>query len=256
MNLRRCWRAGALAWALTKCMVRLGWIRRQGPLTPVARSLWLQSASRGVLSSLGIRWSAQGAVPSHGLVVSNHLSYLDILIYSAAMPCVFVSKIEVSRWPYFGVAARAGGTIFIDRSSRASAGAVAAEMLQRLKLAVPVLLFPEGTSTDGSDVLRFHPSLFEPAVQTGAPVTAAAVRYVIEGDVPESELCWFGEDPFLPHLWKTLGTPGFSARVVFGAPATYDSRREAARLSHSEVREMRGLVAASGERPIALHTVP
>jgi 1-acyl-sn-glycerol-3-phosphate acyltransferase len=245
--LRRCRRAAALAWALTVCMIRLAAARVSGPLTPVRRALWLQSAGRGVLASLGIKWSAQGTAPSHGLVVSNHLSYLDILIYSAAMPCAFVSKVEVNKWPYFGVAARAGGTIFIDRSSRASVAAVAAEMQERLRAPAPVLLFPEGTSTNGEHVLAFHPSLFEPAVRAGAPVTAAAVRYVIEGGVPERELCWFGEAPFLPHLWKALGTPGFTAQVVFGQPATYADRREAARATHAQVSEMRIIVLSGAD---------
>jgi 1-acyl-sn-glycerol-3-phosphate acyltransferase len=220
-------------------MIKLAAARVRGPLTPVRRALWLQSAGRGVLASLGIKWSAEGTAPSHGLVVSNHLSYLDILIYSAAMPCAFVSKIEINKWPYFGLAARAGGTIFIDRSSRASVAAVAAEMQQRLTLPVPVLLFPEGTSTNGEHVLVFHPSLFEPAVKVGAPVTAAAVRYVIDGGVPERDLCWFGDAPFLPHLWKALGTQGFSASIVFGQPTTYPDRREAARATHAWVSEMR-----------------
>jgi 1-acyl-sn-glycerol-3-phosphate acyltransferase len=226
-------------------MIRLAWVRMRGPLTPLQRALWLQSACRGVLSSLGIHWSAQGTPPSQGLVVSNHLSYLDILIYSATMPCAFVSKVEVNQWPYFGLAARAGGTLFIDRASRASAAAVAAEMAERLKLPIPVLLFPEGTSTDGSQVLRFHPTLFDPAVKTAAPVTPAAVRYVIERGVPERELCWFGNAPFLSHLWKALGTPGFSAKVTFGNASTYASRREAARAAHAQVCEMRCVIPAS-----------
>ena len=190
------------------------------------------------------------------MVVSNHLSYLDILIYSAVMPCAFVSKIEVNKWPYFGVAARAGGTLFIDRKSRASAAAVAAEMRQRLKLPVPVLLFPEGTSTDGAQVWAFHPTLFDPTVKVGAPVTPAAVRYVIERGVAERELCWFGNAGFLPHLWKALGTPGFSAKVTFGEPATYSDRREAARTTHARVAEMRANIPASGADAIPPQLVP
>ena len=89
------------------------------------------------------------------LVVANHLSYLDIVILSAAMPCFFVAKAEIDKWPYFGKAARVGGTMFIDRSSLASAERVAAMIGERLKLPVPVLFFPEGTSTDGT-MLRFH----------------------------------------------------------------------------------------------------
>jgi 1-acyl-sn-glycerol-3-phosphate acyltransferase len=180
-----------------------------------------------------------GPVPSRGLVVANHLSYLDIAIVSAAMPCFFVSKTEVGRWPYFGRAARTGGTIFIDRSSRASTTEVAQQISERLRLQIPVLLFPEGTSSDGSQVLRFHSSLFEPAVAAAAPVTAAAVRYVLEDGSAERELCWFDDALFLPHLWKALGTAGLSAEVRFGEPRVYPDRRTAAEATHDEIAAMR-----------------
>jgi 1-acyl-sn-glycerol-3-phosphate acyltransferase len=247
VSLRRCWRAVALACALTMCMIRLGLWRLHGSLTPRQRALWLQSACRGVLSSLGIRYRVHGTPPTQGLVVSNHLSYLDILIYSAVLPCAFVSKIEIRKWPYFGVAARAGGTLFIDRSSRASAVAVGREMATRFALPIPILLFPEGTSTDGSQVLRFHPSLFQSAVAGAVPVTPAMVRYVIRGGVPESSLCWFGDAPFVSHLWKALGTPGFAAEVTFGAPRIYLDRRTAALVSHEDVARMRTLGQGTGD---------
>ncbi len=250
MTLRRCRRAVALAWALTLCMVRLGFARLRGPFIPLRRALWLQSASRGVLSSLGIDYSVKGTPPAQGLVVSNHLSYLDILIYSAVMPCSFVSKVEVNKWPYFGLAARAGGTLFIDRSSRASAAKIAAEMAKRLLLPIPVLLFPEGTSTDGSQLLPFHTALFQPAVAGGFAVTAAAVRYVIHGAVPESELCWFGDAPFVSHLWKALGTPGFSAAITFGGPRIYPDRRTAASAAHSDIADMRAITTNPVEEAV------
>ena len=84
------------------------------------------------MGCLGIQLTVEGAVPTHGLVVSNHLSYLDIVILSAAMPCFFVAKAEIGGWPFFGEAARSGGTIFVDRSSRASANSVAEQMAERL----------------------------------------------------------------------------------------------------------------------------
>lgn len=208
-------------------------------MTPERRALWLKSACRGVLHSLGIHFTVKGTPARSGLVVSNHLSYLDILIYSAAMPCIFVSKVEVNKWPYFGTAARAGGTIFIDRRSRASAAAVAFEIGERLTHAIPVLVFPEGTSTDGSSVHRFHAGLFEPAIEAQTLVTAAAVRYVIGGQIPERELCWYADAPFLPHLWKALGTPGFRAEVTFAESRVYADRRTAAQSTHREVAGMR-----------------
>jgi 1-acyl-sn-glycerol-3-phosphate acyltransferase len=112
-------------------------------------------------------------------------------------------------------------------------------MAERLKLPIPVLLFPEGTSTDGSQVLPFHPRLIDPATSTGVQITAAAVRYVIEGGVEERELCWFGDVEFVPHLLKALETPGFSATVQFGEPQVYPDRRTAADATHAEITAMR-----------------
>lgn len=194
---------------------------------------------------MGIQFRVAGSVPARGLVVSNHLSHIDILIYGAIVPCFFVSKAEVAAWPYFGWAARTGGALFLDRRRRASANMVAQAMSERLRLAVPVMLFPEGTSTDGGEVLRFHPRLFEPAIVAQAPVTAAAIRYVNKGGA-ERELCWFGDMPFVPHLWRVLGSRGFSAEVRFGEPRKYSSRRDAVQSTHEEVVAMRaGLLARS-----------
>ena len=185
-------------------------MRLRGPMTLERRALWLQASARSILISLGIESQVEGQPPACGLVVANHLSYLDILIISAAMPCFFVAKMEIDSWPYFGKAARTGGTIFLDRSSRASAKSVAEQISERLQLPVPVLLFPEGTSTDGAQVLRFHSRLIDPATTAGAPITAAAVRYVVEdGDVEERELCWYGDESFTTHLWKVLGVSRF-----------------------------------------------
>lgn len=239
MRLRRFRRAVALGIALAGCFLRFWWARLRGPVSLERRALWLQSASQGVLASLGIHYSVDGRLPESGLVVSNHLSYLDILIFSAIVPCFFVSKVEVKRWPYFGKAARAGGTIFLDRSSHASASAAAGQIAERLAHRIPVLLFPEGTSTDGSGVLRFHARLIQPATQAGAPITAAAIRYVLEGNVAERELCWYGDAPFLSHLWKVLETPGFTARVHFGEPHVYANPRLAAEETHALVVGMR-----------------
>ena len=239
MSFRQARRAVALGLALAAIVLRYWIIRVRGPLGLERRAVWLQSACRLVLRSLGIHYHVEGVAPSHGLVVANHLSYLDILIFSSAMPCFFVAKSEVENWPYFGKAARTGGTLFIDRSSLASADEVATQIAERLALAVPILFFPEGTSTDGSTVLRFHSWLYDPAIRIGAPVTAAAVRYVLAGDSQESDLCWFGDASFLPHLWKALGTAGFSAEVKFGEPHIYPDRRTAARATRAEVTAMR-----------------
>ena len=221
------------------CVVRYWLDRLRGPMTLERRALWLQGAARAILKGLDIKSQVEGQPPACGLVISNHLSYRDIIIISATMPCFFVAKMEIDGWPFFGKAARSGGTIFLDRSSLASAMTVAEQMTERLKLPVPVLLFPEGTSTDGAQVLRFHSRLIDPATSTGAPITAAAIRYVIEGGVEERELCWYGDEDFIRHLWKVLGVTGFSAQLRFGEPQIYPHRRVAADQTHAEITAWR-----------------
>ena len=239
MNLRAIRRAVALGSALALGILRF-WLRRvRGPLTDEERVLWVQQTCKAIMAGAGIRYQVDGLPPTHGLVVANHLSYLDVLILSAAMPCFFVAKMEIGGWPIFGKAARVGGTIFIDRSSLASALTVAEQIGERLKRPIPVLLFPEGTSTDGAQVLRFHSRLIDPATSAKAPITAAAIRYVVEDGTPERELCWYGDALFITHLFKALSTPGFTAKVRFGQPRVYPDRRTAADATHAEITAMR-----------------
>ncbi len=241
MSLRRIRRAVALVVTLGLIILRFWLLRLRGPLTLERRAVWVQKSARMVLTSLGVQYKVEGCPPTRGLVVSNHLSYIDILVLSAAMPCFFVAKVEVGGWPFFGKASRIGGTIFVDRSSLASAMSVADQMTERLKLPipVPVLLFPEGTSTDGSQILRFHSRLIDPATSIGAPITTACVSYVIENGTPEIELCWYGDETFTDHLWKVLGVAGFHAKVQFGEPRVYPDRRTAADQTHDEIEAMR-----------------
>ena len=180
-----------------------------------------------------MRLICRGDRPAQGLICSNHLSYLDIVVYAAVSPCVFVSKREVGRWPVLGFFARCGGTIFVNRQSRASAEDVARQMAEVMGTGVPVLLFPEGTSTDGSSVLRFHPTLLEPAVELGSATTAAAIAYRASG-VDERKLCWYGDDPFLPHLLRTLTLADLAAEVEFYPERAVAADRKVAAL---ELRE-------------------
>jgi 1-acyl-sn-glycerol-3-phosphate acyltransferase len=252
MSLRHFRRALALAIALALCVLRYWLMRLHGPFSLEKRAVWLQSAARGVLRSLGIQVSVEGPLPSRGLAVSNHLSYLDIVIFAAVMPCFFIAKREVRRWPFFGNAARAGGTIFLDRASLASANAAAEAIAGRLALPIPVLLFPEGTSSDGSSVLRFHSMLFLPAVQQAAPVTAAAIRYVPQDGMAERELCWYGDAAFAGHLWKVLGAAACSVQLNFGAPRIYAESRTAAEQTRAEIAAMRRECTAARRQSHAL----
>ncbi len=180
-------------------------------------------------AGLGFQLRVAGEPPVCGLIASNHLSYLDILFYGATVPCVFVSKIEVRAWPLLGLLAALGGTVFLDRKSMASAAAAARRIEELLKAGVLVLVFPEGTSSDGGSVLRFHASLFEPAVRVDAPVTAAAIGYAAGAGAVERDLCYYGDISFAPHLLETLQLPEIVAKLRFGSPGkVYGDRKQAA----------------------------
>jgi 1-acyl-sn-glycerol-3-phosphate acyltransferase len=173
-----------------------------------------------------------------GLTVSNHLTYLDILVYGAVRPFLFVAKSEVRRWPLLGTLASLGGTIFVDRSRGLQVAQASRQMEQGLRDGLAVLLFPEGTSSDGRSVLPFRPPLFEPAIRAGASVTAAAIRYHAE-DAVESEVSYWGEMVFFPHLFHTLCVRGLAAGIRFGAPSQFGDRKIAAREAWRQVQGLR-----------------
>jgi len=244
------WRAASrgiiLVLSLLFCYLRFAWMRlgaalRGKPASSMQRAEWMHFCGRIVLSAMGIRYRVEGEIPTGAtLIVANHLSYLDIAICSAAVPSAFVAKHEISEWPGFGRLARIGGTIFVNRMSRISAWDVADRMALRLAEQVPVLLFPEGTSTDGSEVTRFHPTLFAPAVEGGLQVTPAAIFYEPhEPATHERDLCWFGDELFFPHLLQVLGLSGFTAVVRFGTSETFPDRKTAAYRSHDAVVALR-----------------
>lgn len=197
------------------------------------RAAWLHRSCGLVLRRIGVVVDRRGALPAQGLVVSNHLSYLDILVYAASIPCVFVAKREVRSWPVFGFFARCGGTLFIDRQSRASTEEIARQVEAVLRSGVAVLLFPEGTSTDGSVVLRFHPSLLEPAIRAGVEITPAAIGYRVKNG-EERDVCYYGDIHFAPHLLQSLGRARISAEVEFYPEREVWADRKAAALGLRE----------------------
>lgn len=203
------------------------------------RAEWLHHACKECLRALDIKVSAQGKLPPDGLVVSNHLSYLDILCYSSIAPCVFVSKSEVRHWPVFGRLATNGGTIYIDRESKADAHRVAQELESALRSGVRVVLFPEGTSSDGKQVLRFHAPLFEAGVRAGSRITPAALRYEMENGDPGREVCYWGDMTFGPHFLKLLSKGGVTAEILIGAPQKgLNDRKSTAMKFRDEVVEL------------------
>ena len=227
---------------LTFCLLflRFGWLRLcRRPVTLAERALWMSASCALVLRRLGISVSTEGREPAPGLIVSNHLGYLDILVHAAAGPRIFVSKSDVRAWPIVGLLASCGGTIFIQRGNRASATATAIEMEYALRQGITVVLFPEGTSTDGSTLLPFHSFLFEPAIEAESAVTASAISYEAD-EASEGDLCYYGDVRFVPHLLETMGRKSVRAKLRFDAkPRIYASRKLAANESWERVARLR-----------------
>lgn len=212
-------------------------VARQGGVPDrLARARWLQSVCRRSLRVFQVDMRVTGPIPSRGLLVCNHLSYLDILVLGATTPCVFVSKCEVKRWPVFGWFASLAGTLFLHRDKRSDVARMIREMRRLMDGGALVVLFPEGTTSDGREVLPFKSSLLEPATIHPDPLSAGFIEYGLnDGDVAE-EVCYWKDMTLLPHLFNLFGKQGLEARLRFTElrPASAN-RKQLARQLHCEV---------------------
>ena len=215
----------------------------------LSRARWLQRSCRRALRILRVNYSVGGRVPTGSIIVANHLGYVDVLVLAALTPVVFVAKREVRSWPIFGWFARMAGTRFIDRERRADVVRIANELAGPLKEGVNVVLFLEGTSTDGQGVLPFKPSLLEPAVRHGWPVTPAAMTFrVPDGHSARDEVCWWGDMTLAPHLLNLVGLPWVDARVACGEPmVAHGDRKQVAAELHTRVGQLLAALRDPGE---------
>lgn len=201
--------------------------RRPGPVNDVRwRARWLGRWTPRALRWMGIAIDVRGPVPRSGLIVSNHLGYLDIFVLAAASSTVFVSKSEVRSWPLAGFLAHLAGTVFIDRSRLADVKRVGDQLIPIVEHGQPVTLFLEGTSTGGDRLLPFRASLLEPAAARGWTVTPAFLHYDWPDGAASRDVCYWGDAVFFPHFLRLLGARGVRATVAFGEPriATGDRR--------------------------------
>ncbi|ARU00758.1 lysophospholipid acyltransferase family protein [Yoonia vestfoldensis] len=177
------------------------------PVTPYVTQYVCQTA----FVLLGIRYRSAGQpMRGTGAVVANHASWLDIFALNARKRIYFVSKSEVAGWPGIGWLARATGTVFIRRDRRDAPGQIAI-FRARLQAGHKLLFFPEGTSTDGLQVLPFKPTLFaaffDPALRDDLQVQPVSLRYHAPLGADPRFYGWWGDMAFGPHLLHTLAAP-------------------------------------------------
>jgi len=220
--------------------------RKLPPATRRAR--WLRRWSACVCPLIGVEVGLRGRAPDGGMLVCNHVSYLDMLALTAATEMVFLSKAEVRHWPLLGQIARAGGTLFVNRERRADVADLGPEFVAVIEEGVVLTMFPEGTSTGGDHVLPFHSSLFASAAQHGWPVTPAWIGYEVAAGVVEEDVAYWRDMTFLPHFLKLLGKRRVRAVVHFGEPLRNPDRKALARALHRAVCGLAGN-AKSAQHP-------
>jgi 1-acyl-sn-glycerol-3-phosphate acyltransferase len=252
------------------------------PLMPVQAALvrLLPSAARRlphwyhkrVCRLLGVRLHVEGRIDTSRpvLVVANHTSWLDVPVLSAIAPLSFVAKQEVGGWPFVSALARLQRTVFVDRTRRAAVGETTGEISRRLRSGDTLVLFAEGTSSDGNRVLPFLSSLFAavmgmreagaggvmPAIQTLALVYSH--RHGIPLSRHERALVgWYGDMEMTGHAWQLLKAGPLDAQIRIGPARVLDAfedRKRLARLCEAEVREsvVRLLRAREAAEPVQI----
>lgn len=214
---------------------------------------------------LGFRFAVNGhpdaAHPC--LFVSNHTSYLDIIVLGALIDGCFVAKTEVSGWPFFGPLSKLQRTVYVDRK-RASAGRQRDSIVERLGDGGRLILFPEGTSSDGNRTLPFRSALFAVASTPGAdgrPLTVQPISLActhLDGWPLGRNLrwlySWYGDMDLLSHIWRVAGIGSLTITVTFHAPVTvaeFGSRKALASYCENVVAD--GVAAALSGRPMPEH---
>lgn len=179
---------------------------------------------------LGVRIRKTGAAPlKQGcFIVANHCSYLDILVLGSVTPAVFVAKKEVASWFLIGGLAWLAGTIFVNRSSKKSVLSTMIEIEDRLDNGISVILFPEGTTNNGAEILAFKSSFFQLPIESQRPVLPVSLLYSdMDGkridENMRTRIAWYGNMGMLPHLWNILGAKRIDVKVHFN-PVIQDFR--------------------------------
>src|SRR6476659_1557643 len=212
---------------------------------------------RVLCALLRIRVHVNGA-PMHDravLYVSNHVSWADILVIGSLAPVAFIAKREVASWPLVGIAAKLQRTVFVDRTRRHQAGEAVADIVKRLKDGVSVVLFAEGTSSDGNRVLPFRSALLgaveEASTHAGNTlIQPMSISYTGLHGIPMGRqhrplVAWYGDLDFMPHIRTLIARGPMDAVVTFGEPVAADAASDRKAMTRQLEGAVRAMMAAA-----------
>lgn len=213
---------------------------------------------RVALAALGTKVTVRGEPTTHRpvLYVPNHVSWMDIVVLGSLAPVSFVAKSEVATWPVFGYFAKLQRSIFVDRERRHATPKTADEMIERMREGEPVVLFAEGTSSDGNRILKFRGALIGAAESlaraTGESVwiqpIALAYRRINglpAGRQHRPRMSWAGDIAMIPHAWAMLKDGAVDVDVIFGNPVPFDPSADRKAIAHYLEARVRSLHSAA-----------
>ncbi|MGA7156339.1 MAG: lysophospholipid acyltransferase family protein [Acidobacteriaceae bacterium] len=224
------------------------------PRTRALRAAWLSRICHRLLRPQHITVTAIGPIPAHGAIISNHLTYADIAVLATIQPCVFVSKIELRSTPVFGWISMMAGTVYINRKAGRTAGRSASKaaegMAKGFRDALPVVFFPEGTTSLGdAPTLPFRSGLLAMALAAGEPITAAFIHYELSpadlaaGYSTHNDVHW-GKQTLFQHVWNFVGLTNVHATIHFAdqpiafSEAALHNRKQAGREAQAAVEAL------------------
>jgi len=212
------------------------------PLVSVPRRQALQQRwSQRLVSMLGVQLEAHGAARIDGLLVANHISWLDVFVISAIFPATFVCKSEVRSWPAIGSLCVKTGTIFIERGRSAAARITNEAVVAHLHQGRQIAVFPEGTTTDGSCMEPFRPAMLQTALDSGAVVQPLALRYVNRQGERVTDTAYIGDTSFWESLCLIASSQGLVARLETLEPISTkaaEAETETATLTRRHLAEL------------------
>lgn len=238
-------------------LLRLWFVARRGAarFSRAQRHAAVRRWAPRLLAALQVEVTARGHVPAPDaalLLVANHVSWLDSYALNTLNSSRFVAKSDVHGWPLIGTIAAGFGTMFLKRGCPRAAARMVAQLADLLSASQPVAVFPEGTTSDGSALLRFYPAMFQAAVRSGARVQPVAIRYRAADGRLTRAAAFVGDMSLADSLRLLLREPRLTAELIFCAPLDPSgrTRRELAALARAAI------IAALSSSDDALGSAP